>query len=144
MYVASAALSRDIINSGYGIPASRTFFGNAGSVVNVVGNCTKIKGHQHYPNQTHTDPGLNWNWEKYYRLINNNPTIQSITTSSGTFYDSGNTTANYSDDERLIWVIEPSNATSVALNFTSFDLETDWDFLFLYDGNSIDAPLIGK
>lgn len=144
MYVASAALSRDIINSGYGIPASRTFFGNAGSVVNVVGNCTKIKGHQHYPNQTHTDPGLNWNWEKYYRLINNNPTIQSITTASGTFYDSGNTTANYSDDERLIWVIEPSNATSVTLNFTSFDLETDWDFLFLYDGNSIDAPLIGK
>jgi N-acetyl-anhydromuramyl-L-alanine amidase AmpD len=144
MYSASAALSRDIVGSGYGIPALRTYFGNAGSVVNVVGNCTKIKGHQHYPNQTHTDPGINWNWEKYYRLINDSPTIQSITTSSGAFYDSGGQTSNYTDDERKIWVFEPANATSVTLNFTSFNLENNWDFLFLYDGNSIDAPLIGK
>lgn len=144
MYSASAALSRDIVASGYGIPALRTYFGNAGSVVNVIGNCTKIKGHQHYPNQTHTDPGINWNWEKYYRLINDNPTIQSITTTSGSFYDSGGQASNYTDDERKIWVFEPSNATSITLDFTSFNLENNWDFLFLYDGNSIDAPLIGK
>src|SRR5207253_6646724 len=31
----------------------------------------KIKGHQHYPNQTHSDPGPNWNWYTYYNLINN-------------------------------------------------------------------------
>jgi len=144
MYAASAALSADIVNSGYGIPALRTYFGDAGSAVNMLGNCVKIKGHQHYANQTHTDPGVNWNWEKYYRLINNAPTIQSITTNSGTFYDSGGQGANYTDDERKIWVFEPTNATSVTLDFSVFNLENNWDFLFIYDGNSIDAPLIGK
>jgi N-acetyl-anhydromuramyl-L-alanine amidase AmpD len=143
MYNSSADLSRDIINSGYGIPALRTYYGAASSGTNTLGNCTKIKGHQHYANQTHTDPGINWNWEKYYRLINNNPTIQTITTASGNFYDSGGAGGNYTDDERKIWVFEPTNATSVTLQFSSFNIEANWDYLFLYDGNSIDAPLIG-
>lgn len=143
MYNSSADLSRDIINSGYGIPALRTYYGAASSGTNTLGNCTKIKGHQHYANQTHTDPGINWNWEKYYRLINNNPTIQNITNTSGIFYDSGGAGGNYTDDERKIWVFEPTNATSVTLQFTSFNIEANWDYMFIYDGNSIDASLIG-
>jgi hypothetical protein len=144
MYSASADLSRDIVSSGYGIPALRTYFGDPGSVVNVVGNCTKIKGHQHYPNQTHTDPGINWNWEKYYRLINNAPLIQNLTASSGTFYDSGGELNAYANDERKVWVFEPSGVNTITLNFTTFDIENNWDFLFIYDGNSIDSPLLGK
>lgn len=143
MYNASADLSRDIVNSGYGIPALRTYFGDASSTVQTLGNCTKIKGHQHYANQTHTDPGINWDWELYYRLINNNPTIVNMTTASGTFYDSGGATADYSDDERTVWVFEPANAQTVTLEFTAFSIEQDWDYLFIYDGNSIDAPLMG-
>lgn len=143
MYTASADLSRDIVNSGYGIPAPRTYFGDASSTVETLGNCTKIKGHQHYANQTHTDPGINWDWELYYRLINNNPNTISMTAASGTFYDSGGASADYSDDERTVWVFEPSNAQNITLDFTSFSLELDWDFLFIYDGNSIDSPLIG-
>ncbi len=144
MYEASADLSRDIILSGYGIPALRTYYGPASTGTNVIGGCTKIKGHQHYPNQTHTDPGINWDWEKYYRLINNNPTITTLTTTSGAFYDTGGNSANYSDDERQLWLFQPSNATSVTLNFTSFSTELNYDYLFIYDGNSIDAPLIGQ
>jgi hypothetical protein len=67
MYLNSADLSRDIITSGYGIPAVRTYFGAASASTQLLGSCIKIKGHQHYPNQSHTDPGINWNWEKYYR-----------------------------------------------------------------------------
>jgi len=144
MYEASADLSRDIILSGYGIPALRTYYGPASTGTNVIGGCTKIKGHQHYPNQTHTDPGINWDWEKYYRLINNNPTITTLTTTSGAFYDTGGNGANYSDDERNLWLFQPTNATSVTLNFTSFSTESNYDYLFIYDGNSIDAPLIGQ
>jgi N-acetyl-anhydromuramyl-L-alanine amidase AmpD len=143
MYQASADLSRDIVNSGYGIPALRTYFGAASAATQTLGSCTKIKGHQHYPNQTHTDPGINWNWEKYYRLINNNPTITTVNSTTGNFYDSGGNTGNYSDDERLITLIQPTNATSITLNFTSFSVESNYDYLFIYDGNSINAPLIG-
>ena len=144
MYEASADLSRDIANSGYGIPALRTYYGLATVGTNLIGGCTKIKGHQHYPNQTHTDPGVNWDWEKYYRLINNTPTITTLTTTSGAFYDTGGNGANYSDDERNLWLFQPNNATSITLNFTSFSTELNYDYLFIYDGNSIDAPLIGQ
>ena len=144
LYGSSAAISRDIVNSGYGIPALRTYYGVATVGTNLLGNCTKIKGHQHYPNQTHTDPGINWNWEKYYRLINNNPAVTILTSPNGPFYDTGGAGGNYQDDEREIWVIEPANAQSVTLNFTSFNVESGYDNLFIYDGNSIDAPLIGS
>lgn len=144
MYESSADLSRDIVNSGYGIPPLRTFFGDATIGTNLLGGCTKIKGHQHYPNQTHTDPGQYWNWEKYYRLINNSPSVTMLTNPSDPFYDSGGNMSDYDDDERNIWTIEPINVASVTLDFTAFNLEADYDFLFIYDGNSIDAPLIGK
>lgn len=143
MYQASADLSRDIVNSGYGIPALRTYFGASSATTQTLGSCTKIKGHQHYPNQTHTDPGINWNWEKYYRLINNNPATTTVNSTSGNFYDSGGSTGNYTDDERVITVIQPTNATSITLNFTSFSVESNYDYLFIYNGNTINAPLIG-
>lgn len=143
MYTSSADLSRDIVNSGYGIPPLRTFYGVATVGTNTLGSCTKIKGHQHFPNQSHTDPGINWNWEKYYRLINNTPVITTLTNANDSFFDTGGTSANYSDDERKIWTISPANATSVTMNFTLFNIELNYDFLFIYDGANIDAPLIG-
>lgn len=143
MYNSSAALSRDIIASGYGIDGLRTYYGDASSTTDVLGGCTKIKGHQHYPNQTHTDPGINWNWEKYYRLINNNPSMQSITATSGNLFDSGGATNDYYHDERLFWLIQPPQTNSITLSFSSFDVEQDWDYMFIYDGNSINSPLIG-
>lgn len=144
MYDASADLSRDIVNSGYGIPPLRTFFGDASVSTNLLGGCTKIKGHQHYPNQTHTDPGVNWDWEKYYKLINNTPTYTPVTSASGSFYDTGGATGNYQDDERELWLFQPAGAQSVTLNFTDFDLELDYDYMFIYDGADVNAPLIGK
>ncbi len=144
MYQSSAALSRDIVNSGYGIPALRTFFGAATTGTNTLGNCTKIKGHQHYANQTHTDPGINWNWEKYYKLINNSPSITPVTAASGTLHDSGGAAGNYGNDERLLWLVQPAGATSVSLQFSQFNIEANWDFMLIYDGATTNAPLIGK
>ena len=143
MYQASADLSRDVCNSGYGINPLRTFFGAATVGLNTLGACTKIKGHQHYPNQSHTDPGVNWDWEKYYKLINNNPNVTTLTTTSGSVFDSGGAAGNYSNDERELYLIEPAGATSVTLSFAVFDLENNWDYMYIYDGNTTDAPLIG-
>ncbi len=143
MYYSSADLSRDIINSGYGIDPLRTYYGDPSVGLNTLGGCTRVKGHQHYPNQSHTDPGINWNWEKYYKLINNSfaPTI--ITSSSSSLTDTGGSTGDYTDDERNFWLIQPQNASSIQLTFTAFELETDYDYLFIYDGDSVDAPLLG-
>lgn len=143
MYNSSADLSRDIVNSGYGIPPLRTFYGTATVGTNTLGGCTKIKGHQHFPNQTHTDPGVNWNWEKYYRLINNAPTITTITAASGNFYDTGGAAGNYQDDERELWLFQPVAAQSVTLTFSAFNVEANYDYLFIYDGATITSPLIG-
>lgn len=144
MYNSSSDLSKDIINSGYGISGLRTYFGPSSDVVNVLGGCTKIKGHQHYPNQTHTDPGIHWDWERYYQLINDNPTYTPITALNGTLYDSGGPTGEYTNDERLFWLIQPPNTDYITLDFNLFEIETDWDYLFIYDGDSINDPLIGQ
>lgn len=147
MYTGSAALVRDICNSGYGISPLRTYYGpgcSGSSGQCGLGTCTKIKGHQMYPNQSHDDPGPNWNWAKYYLLINNNPTINTVTSASGNFYDNGGAGSNYTDDQRTLTLIQPTGATSITLNFTSFTTEANWDYLFIYDGATTSASLIGQ
>lgn len=143
LYNASAGITRDICQSGYGISPLRTFSGAATTGTNVLGGCIKIKGHQHFPNQTHTDPGIYWDWALYYRLVNNNPTQNTLSAASGTFTDTGGSGANYSNDQRYFTLIQPANASSVTLNFSSFSLEANWDYLYIYDGATNSAPLIG-
>lgn len=143
MYTSSADLSRDVVNSGYGIPPLRTFYGASSAVPQTLGGCTKIKGHQHFPNATHTDPGINWDWEKYYRLINNTLSYSVLTNVSDNFYDTGGQGGDYQDDEREFWLIQPTGITSISIDFTAFDLELGYDNLYIYDGDSINDPLIG-
>lgn len=143
MYNASAGITRDICQSGYGINPLRTFSGTATSGSNVLGSCIRIKGHQHYPNQTHTDPGINWNWALYYTLVNNNPTQTAFTTATGSFIDNGGASGDYSNDQRYFTLIQPTNASSITLNFSSFNLEANWDYMYIYDGSTTSSALIG-
>ncbi len=143
LYNASANICRDITQSGYGINPLRTYYGASSSGVNVLGGCTKIKGHQHFPNNTHTDPGINWNWPNFYHLINNNPTISPLTTASGSLFDSGGASGNYADDERKLYLIQPVGATNVTITFNAFDIEENWDYMFVYDGATTSSSLIG-
>lgn len=147
MYTNSAALCADIC-SDYGINPLRTGWwpwlsSTYYNQTSTPGACTRVKGHQHYPNQSHSDPGVNWNWSYFYSLINPAPAATVYTTATGNFYDSGGPTGTYNDDERLIWTIAPVNATSVTVNFNSFAAENTWDYLYIYDGQDISAPLIG-
>ncbi|WP_343748308.1 N-acetylmuramoyl-L-alanine amidase [Fluviicola sp.] len=143
MYNASAALTRDVCQSGYGISPLRTFSGAATTGTNTLGGCIKIKGHQHFPSQTHTDPGIYWDWGLYYKLVNNSPAQTTVSTATGTFTDSGGSTGNYSNDERKFTLIQPANASSITLNFSSFSIEANWDYMYIYDGATNNAPLIG-
>jgi hypothetical protein len=66
MYRSSAALTSNIADR-HGIPKDRAH----------------IKGHVEMPNQTHTDPGPNWNWDYYMQLVNGgdpNPPEYNFTT----------------------------------------------------------------
>lgn len=107
------------------------------------GTCIKIKGHQHFPDQTHTDPGKYWNWDYYYKLINNATPVTTYTATSGTLYDTGGNSGNYGNDERLLWLIQPANAQSITLTFSQFAVEANYDFMYIYDGTNEFAPLIG-
>lgn len=70
MYSASAALVRNFCSKYSAIVCSSAYKGAASSGLNELAASVKIKGHQHFPGQSHTDPGINWNWSKYYNLIN--------------------------------------------------------------------------
>lgn len=74
MYNASAGLVKDICNSGYGINPATCYKGPACNCQQTLSTSIKIKGHQHF-NITNgkVDPGPNWDWNKFYNLINGTP-----------------------------------------------------------------------
>ncbi|WP_098012190.1 peptidoglycan-binding protein [Streptomyces sp. sk226] len=76
MYRSSAALTKHL-TARYGIPKNRSH----------------IIGHSEAPGATHTDPGPNWDWNHYMRLIDGDPAPggDGLTFSSYTTQKSGST-----------------------------------------------------
>lgn len=70
MYNASAALVRNFCSKYSAISCASAYKGAPSSGINVLPTSVKIKGHQHFSGQTHTDPGINWNWASYYTKLN--------------------------------------------------------------------------
>ena len=68
----------------------------------------------------------------------------NITSCTGVLADNGGITGNYSDNTNGIISIVPSGATQITISFSVFDLETNFDSLFIYSGASITSPLIGS
>ena len=66
-----------------------------------------------------------------------------ITNCNGILYDNGGT-SDYSNNTDGSITISPTGASSVTLQFKSFDFELDYDYLKIYDGANIYAPLIGS
>ena len=143
LYQSSANLVKDITQSGYGINPKRTYDGAGSTSTQLLGNCIRIKGHQHYANQSHTDPGIHWNWNKYYGLINDTYTPTILTNSSGTLYDSGGPNGNYAADERTVWLIQAPQGSNISIQFAAFELEPSFDKLIIYNGSTVNAPVLG-
>lgn len=148
MYQSSADLTIDVTQSGYGINPLRTAYFPWAATTNynvssIPGSCVTIKGHHHYPNQTNTDPGANWDWDYYYKLINITTPITTNTNLSGTVTDLGGSTGNYTNDERTLFLIQPTSASSITLNINVFDVENTWDYLYIYDGTTPFSPRVG-
>jgi N-acetyl-anhydromuramyl-L-alanine amidase AmpD len=149
MYQSSADLVRDITQSFYGISPLRTAYFPWTATTNynassIPGSCVAIKGHQHFPSQSHTDPGANWDWDYYYKLLNAPTTTTTTNTnSSGTTFDSGGSSGNYANDERTLFLIQPTGAQSITLTVNQFDVEATWDYLYIYEGTSVYGNRIG-
>jgi N-acetyl-anhydromuramyl-L-alanine amidase AmpD len=69
MYNASSALTRHFC-ARYTIPCSSVYSGAASAGISVQPSTLRIKGHQHYSSQSHTDPGRHWDWARYASLVN--------------------------------------------------------------------------
>lgn len=149
MYRSSANLVSNICSRYDVIDGHRTFYRDTldnGTCLNYglhdLGGetaCTKIRGHQHFPDQSHTDPGPYWDWNFYYKLINEG-TPMTVLEGDGGRLDH----KNYGDDERKIWVIRGPEETNIRLDFSNFSLEPNYDFLWVYDGDNVYAPKIGR
>jgi hypothetical protein len=41
-------------------------------------------------------------------------------------------------------MVDPDATAIVTVTFTAFDVECNYDFVFIYDGDSYDSPLLGS
>ena len=72
-------------------------------------------------------------------------TLSAPSVCGGNFYDNGGLSSNYTSLADSTTTICPSiPGDIVTVTFTSFDTETGWDGLYVYDGNSISAPQISS
>jgi len=78
-----------------------------------------------------------------YAVMPANETGEPLNCCTGTLFDSGET-GDYSNNTNSIITIAPTGASSVILNFSSFNFETGFDYLYIYDGPSTSSSLIGQ
>ena len=68
----------------------------------------------------------------------------TINTCSGSFFDSGGNFATYGPNEDITYTICPdSPGSEININFTFFDVESNFDSLRIYQGTSTTGTLIG-
>ena len=62
-----------------------------------------------------------------------------------TIYDSGGATGNYSNNELITTTVFPENSGDVVtFTFTFFNIENNWDYLYVYDGPDATYPLVDE
>lgn len=61
---------------------------------------------------------------------------------SGEIWDFGGPTKNYYNNEDYTWTIQPPGATALTVDFSMFNIELNYDYLYIYDGNSTAATQI--
>ncbi|MBR5651211.1 MAG: hypothetical protein IKW93_03220 [Bacteroidales bacterium] len=66
-----------------------------------------------------------------------------ITTCAGMLYDNGGPDANYSNNCNAIAVIHPGLNGAMAHITGTYDVENNWDYIYIYDGESASGNAIG-
>ncbi|MDC0231629.1 N-acetylmuramoyl-L-alanine amidase, partial [Aureispira] len=77
-------------------------------------------------------------------FINAEITADETTTAcSGTFTDTGGELGMYRKNEDYTFTIAPPNPTALTLTFSAFDIENNYDYMYIYDGPTTAYPLLG-
>lgn len=85
------------------------------------------------------DNGMN----AYWNLIQNKFSDCAPIVCTDSLYDMGGPARNYYDNEKYDYVISAPTGSMVQLQFKSFGSEANYDSLWLYNGSTTNAPLIG-
>lgn len=86
--------------------------------------------------------GYDDGYTELWDVIESKMTDCYVDSCSGTIHDFGGPLKNYYNNENYTWTVAPPNATSLDINFNLFNVELNYDYLYIYDGNSIAAPQI--
>ncbi len=87
--------------------------------------------------------GYDNGYSEFWDAIQDNFTDCQEDPCTGGIHDMGGLSRNYYNNEDYTYTIDPPGASSVSMTFSLFDLETDYDFLYLYDGPGVNSPIIG-
>ncbi|MBR5725168.1 MAG: carboxypeptidase regulatory-like domain-containing protein [Muribaculaceae bacterium] len=69
----------------------------------------------------------------------------SLTTCSGLFYDSGGPNSSYGNNLNYTMTFYPGTEdASISVTFSQFNTESNYDYLYIYNGTSTSANLIGQ
>ena len=134
----------DVVEVYDGTSSSATllnkFFGN-----NIPPAVTSTSGSM-FIKFTSSISGTYQGWSAYYTSTQNsycNSSTSTLTASIGTITD-GSGIDKYANNTECSWLIQPVNANSVTLNFTSFDTELNYDGVIVFNGANSSAPVLGQ
>lgn len=86
--------------------------------------------------------GYDNGYTQFWDAIESNLTSCKVDDCSGQLFDFGGPTKNYYNNEDYTWTLSPENASSIDVSFSSFFVELNYDYLYIYDGNSTASPQI--
>ena len=93
--------------------------------------------------RTICSPNSTSQWVAYY--FNTLSTPQPTPVCGGSFIDNGGISGNYNTSSDSTVTIYPTVAGEfVTVDFLTFDTEANWDGLYIYNGNSTNAPQISS
>jgi Zn-dependent metalloprotease len=84
-------------------------------------------------------------WSGYYTSTQTpycNGLATTLTSATGTITD-GSGVDKYANNSNCSWLIQPTNAKTVILNFTAFDTELNKEGVVVFDGSNNTAPILG-
>lgn len=87
--------------------------------------------------------GYDDGYNEFWTAINDFLTDCKADSCAGIIHDFGGPSKAYYNNEDYTWTIAPNASTLISVNFTDFDVELNYDTLFIYDGLTAASSLIG-
>lgn len=87
--------------------------------------------------------GYDDGYSEFWTAINDFFTDCKADSCAGSIHDFGGPTKNYYNNEDYTWTIAPPGSSSIAVSFSTFDVELNYDTLWIYDGLTASSALIG-